>query len=199
MKLPRVELPRVELPGEWRPEFRPGYFGRRRDEKVAGFDAQYGAGNWKLMWLADGFPAMEFEDACIYHYEESYVRWLQEYPENLDILRSYGECIDNAPTNVNSGCDYTIQEAFSTHIQDIAVRNAMRILGVKFEGDPSNILVIRSADSNGFVFGPGNVPFWKPELISSPSKCPHWANTCSVEDFWQSNKWLMVRRPVEVN
>ncbi len=134
---------------------------------------------------------LEFKDACKYYYEQSYVKWFRQHPDELDIVCSFEECIDNAETNVKSGRDYTKQEAFSTHIQDIAIRNVLEVFGRKFEGH--GILVIRSADSQGYRYGPGNIPFMHPDLISVPSKCPRWANAGSVEDFWQSNKWIAVK------
>lgn len=187
----------------WRDEGRPGYFGRRRDEIVDGYNQRYGPGNWRLVWRevtpegADKGRAIgqdcELSLACRSFYQYSYVEYLRANPDLLDWICSYGECIDNAPTNVKSGRDYTIQESFSTHIQDIAVRNALYILGRVFEGPADKILVIRSKDSEGYRIGPGNVPYWDPSLIRQPSLCPDWANVGSVEDFWQSNKVLQVR------
>lgn len=177
----------------WINDHRPGYFGRRRDEKVAALDAAHGKGKWRLVWATKG-DAFEFVQACEMFYEESYYVWLKARPDDLRFICSHGECIDNAPTNVKSGCDYTKQEAFSTHIQDIAIRNVLRRLDLKFEGPPEKILVIRSADSNGFRFGPGNVPFAWPDLIQKPSLAPRWATEGSVEDFWQSNKYVQVLR-----
>lgn len=180
----------------WKPLFRPGYFGRKRDVIVADLNMQFGKDNWRLVWVvenADGKQqAHDFEAACILFYETSYVEWLKKNPADLDFICSFGECIDNSPTNVESGLDYTKQEAFSTHIQDIAMRNALLALGRKFAGSPDKILTIRSQDSNGFRYGPGNIPFVSPELIHQPSKKPRWASDGTVEDFWQSNKWVQV-------
>jgi len=175
----------------WRSDHRPGYFGRRRDAKTAELNAKHGEGRWRLAWVAGAFD-FSFEKACTVFYEESYLRQLSAHPLEVDFICSFGECIDNAPTNVESGLDYTKQEAFSTHIQDIAVRNVLRRLGRKFDGPPDSLLVIRGVDSNGHRFGPGNVPFITPGLISQPSLVPAWGNRWSVEDFWQSNKWVQV-------
>lgn len=183
---------------EWETVKRPGYFGRKRDEKIAGFNQTYGEGNWRLVWKCNsaalGDVVYDFHSACVELYERSYFEYLQDKPDLLEEICSYGECIDNAPTNVKSGCDYLKQESFSTHIQDIAVRNVLRILDFKFTGPADKILVIRSKDSDGFKFGPGNIPFYDSDLIFQPSKCPKWANEGSVEDFWQSNKWLQVKK-----
>lgn len=174
---------------------RPGYFGRRRDEKVAALNERFGDGKWRLVWVLGDVEnpnskRFDFRAACRYLYERSYFEYLKDRPEDIDMICSYGECIDNAPTNVQCGLDYSIQEAFSTHIQDIAIRNVLYLLGRQFGGPSDKVLVIRSKDSDGYKFGPGNVPFAWPEAIHSPSKVPQWANSGSVEDFWQSNKWI---------
>ena len=183
----------------WERRFRPGYFGRRRDEKIAQLNANYGEGNWQLRWYSPAFPdGLTFNEACIIKYEFSYLLWLRDQPDDIDFICSYGECIDNAPSNIKSGLDYTKQEAYSTHIQDIAIRNVLNILGRKFEGPRDKILVIRSVDSEGYRFGPGNIPFYDPSIIEKPSKAPRWANAGSVEDFWQSNKFVYVRRSSNV-
>lgn len=186
---------------DWVNDHRPGYFGRQRDAKVFALDNTLGKGNWRLAWVLDSPEdtayrpgSYEFLAACERLYEESYYRYLKDRPADLDFICSYGECIDNASSNVQSGLDYSKQEAFSTHIQDIAVRNVLKRLGRKFEGPANKVLVIRSADSEGFRFGPGNIPFMAPKLITQPSKCPKWANAWSVEDFWQSNKWVQIAR-----
>ncbi len=177
----------------WRNEGRPGFFGRRRDEKIRHLNEKFGPGNWRLVWT-DGRRELEFLDACREFYEEAYFRHLSGRPDDLDFICSFGECIDNAPTNVSCGCDYSRQEAFSTHIQDIAVRNVLRRLGLAFRGALDNILVIRTPDDNGYRFGPGNIPYHEPDTIVQPSLHPSWAGKGSVEDFWQSNKILQVKK-----
>jgi hypothetical protein len=181
----------------WKNTERPGYFGRRRDEKVEELNARHGRGDWRLRWiLTEEDPQhgkdLDFISACVEFYEKSYVKYFESKPLELDFVCTFGECIDNATTNIKSGTDYAAQESWATHIQDIAIRNVLRVYGRKFRGSPNNLLVIRSTDSNGFRFGPGNVPFYRPELITQPSLAPSWANKGSVEDFWQSNKWIQV-------
>jgi hypothetical protein len=182
--------------GRWLNDHRPGYFGRSRDAKVAALDATLGKGNWRLAWVTpkdvEGF---EFVQACEMFYEESYYQHLKDRTADIDFICSFGECIDNAPSNVRSGFDYSVQESYSTHIQDIAIRNVLRRLGRKFEGPSGKLLIIRSPDSEGFRFGPGNIPFAWPDLITQPSLCPKWANEGSVEDFWQSAKHVQVLAP----
>lgn len=175
---------------EWTTIGRPGYFGRRRDEKIAAYNKTYGVDNWRLVWLVDNQP-YDFVTACKLFYEESYYRWFAAHLDAVDHVCRFGECIDNAPTNVQSGLDYMKQESFSTHIQDIAVRNVLHRMDRKFAG--TGILTIRSQDSNGWQYGPGNIPFYDRKLITQPEVCPSWAKSGSVEAFWQSNKNLQVR------
>jgi hypothetical protein len=177
---------------DFHPLERPGYFGRRRDEKIKALNDAHGAGNWTLAWKY-GEVYYEFHPACRYLYELSYLEHLMREPELLEWICGFGEVIDNAITNVQSGYDYTIQEAFSTHIQDIAVRNVLQLLGKKFMGNPDNLLTIRGVDSNGAHLNPGKIPFFHPAEVGTPSLAPKWAEPLSVEDFWQSNKWIMVR------
>lgn len=192
-----VQAPVSKDVSGWRSASRPGYFGKTRDEKIRKLTEEYGAAGWRLVWIVEETPSVpliyNFEEACRTWYEASYVEFLRDNPKEVDFICSYGECYDNAKTNIQSGCDYTIQEALSTHIQDIAIRNALKKLGRKFEGPTEKLLEIRSTDSNGFKYGPGNVPFLLPRLITQPSKSPRWAKTGSVEDFWQSNKWIQVK------
>ena len=176
----------------WTPLLRPGYFGRRRDEKIAGYNEKFGEGNWRLVWWYMG-DFFDFESACISLYGESYFRYLKNRTEDTDFICLFNEVIDNAPTNIASGRDYTKQEAFSTHIQDIAIRNALHRLGLKFTKRAGEVLRVSSADSNGYRWGPGNVPFMDPDEITQPSLCPKWGNAGSVEDFWQSNKMLQIK------
>ena len=181
------------MPDSWRSETRPGYFGRRRDEIIAGLNARWGQGNWRLVWVAGGL-AMEFADACKQFYEEAYFLWLQDHPEAVRFITSYSEVYDNAISNIASGLDYLQQEAYSTHIQDIAIRNSLRRLGVWFRREHKTPLQIRGTGA-GAQYNPGHIPFHLPELITKPSLRPQWAQENSVEDFWQSNKHVQVRDP----
>jgi hypothetical protein len=182
----------------WKTVSRPGYFGKRRDQIHMQLDIAHGAGNWRLVWIIPGFNSgadlvLDFAQACKAFYEESYFQHLRNRPDDIDFICEFAECMDNSPTNVQSGLDYTMQEASSTHIQDIAVRNVLHRLGRSFTGARTELLVIRSADSAGFRFNPGNVPFYNPALIIKPEIKPSWAQSNSVEAFWQSNKTLQVR------
>src|SRR5512143_816470 len=179
---------------QWVNKERPGFFGRRKYDIIARLNETYGRDGWRLVWIAElnhvgtGNRWYTYDEACRFFYEESYYRYLQGNPSEVDFICQYQECYDNALSNVQSGLDYRVQEAYSTHIQDIAVRNALRRLGRSFTGANGRMLQIRGASTDGHRFGPGNIPFYRPELIIQPSLKPAWAGAGSVEDFWQSNK-----------
>jgi len=201
----------------WENVRRPGYFGRSRDQKFAALDAEFGQGNWRVRWCIS-LPAphriarlsFDFEYACKNFYEMSYLAYLIFNSAELDYICSFREVIDNAITNVDSGTDYMKQESNATHIQDIAIRKVLKRLGLNFKHAPAdprrefnpkdvgppaaNILVVRGPDTNGGHLNPGQVPFIWPHLIEMPSMRPDWAKPWSVEDFWQSNKYIQVRR-----
>lgn len=176
----------------WKNLKRPGFFGRNRDKIIADLNSTYGISKWHLIWKYEDTKNEEFHEACLYYYEFSYVKYLEQNKQLLEQLSEYGECYDNAITNIQSGCDYNIQEAYSTHIQDIAVRNCMKILGYTFNGPQDKLLQIRHKEGLSTLLSPGFIPFYNPTAITQPSKCPQWANKGSVEDFWQSNKWIQI-------
>jgi hypothetical protein len=185
------------MPELWRNEQRPGFFGRRRDEIIAGLNARWGPGNWRLRWIVttpDDEQSFDFPEACKHLYEESYFRWLRDHPEAVEFITSYAEVYDNAVTNIQSGLDYERQEAYSTHIQDIAIRNALHRLGEKFKRLHPVPLQIRGV-GEGAKYNPGHIPFFDPSLITQPSLRPSWCEPGMVEDLWQSNKWVQVRVP----
>ena len=76
-------------------------------------------------------------------------------------------------------------------MQDIAIRRTVLRLGRKFEGD--HLVQIRGRDSEGAKYNPGFVPFHLLDMIVKPSLTGWWQEN-SIEDFYQSNKVLQVRK-----
>ena len=127
-------------------------------------------------------------------YEDAYHAHLQRSPAELEwLVQTASEVFDNSDSNVLSGLDYSVQEAPSTHLQDIALRRCLVRLGRHFEGD--HLLEIRGRGSEGYRLNPGEVPFHRPELILHP-QARSWWRPDSVESFWQSNKILQVQEGV---
>lgn len=177
---------------DWQTVERPGYFGRHRDDRYAGYDARYGSGNWRLVWRIGQRLGPVAEAVMLY--EDAYVAWLQLHPAELDELVAVAaEVYDDAPSNVASGLDYRQQETSRTHLQDIAIRRSLVRLGRQFAGER----LIRIRDAHGdhplsLRLSPGMISFHRPDLIVRPELAGWWRPS-SVEAFYQSNKLLQTR------
>jgi hypothetical protein len=168
---------------------RPGYLGKTRNAKYVEWDEKFGKGNWELVWLLNGFR-YNWLGVCGL-YEDAYLVYFESHPDILaQLLTEASDVYDDSLTNVGSGLDYLRQETERTHIQDIAIRRCVDKLGLKFKGDK----LIQIRDSLGehplsMTLSPGKVPFHHPEHIEVP-RIEGWWDAGSVEDFYQSNKYL---------
>lgn len=177
----------------WKTLFRPGQFGPRRDELFAKWDAKYGKGKWRIAWLW-GDDALTLEGALA-QYEEGYLEYFKSNPDRLDwLVKTARDVYDMEPSDVDSGEDYAVQKGRATHLQDIAVRRAVKRLGRKFEG--AELVQIRGKGTSGGFLSPGELPFHMPEIIAAGDlakpKARPWWNPGTIEDFYQSNKVLQV-------
>lgn len=176
----------------WTKISRPGYFGKRRDETLKGYDETYGAGNWRIVWNWQGKP-VDFLFAC-HLYEDAYFVDSFKRPELWEKLVKEGrEVYDNEVANVDSGFDYEDQRSNATHIQDISIRRVVARRGWQFQGD--ELIQIRSHSKYwGENLSPGRVPFHLPQNIITP-QLESWWGRDSVEAWYQSAKELQARVP----
>ena len=171
---------------------RPGYFGRHRDERYRDYDRQFGPGRWRLAWQIGEYTG-DVAAACLL-YAEAYAQFMAARPGIVArLVAEAANVYDDAPSNTASGLDFAVQETGRTHLQDIAIRQALVRQGRWFAG--SGLIQIR--DSSGdhplsLTLSPGRVPFHQPGLIFSP-ELTGWWEPGSVESFYQSNKLLQVR------
>ena len=189
-KIEQLGMYGTAAPGDaWITLYRPGYAGkggRRRDRERSD---TYGSDVWRTAFKW-GHVVIAYRDALAL-YEDAYFAHLAGDAETLDwLLGAAREVYDNSETNILSGLDYEIQEAISTHLQDIAVRRVVMRLGQRFVGD--QLIEIRGRTSSGFRLNPGQVPFHRPERIVRPVPQSWWQDD-SVEAFWQANKVFQVR------
>lgn len=180
----------------WETIDRLSYFGKKRDAIHNQFDLKYGAGNWRLAWQFGG-QALPFPIA-IQIYEDSYYEYLKMDKALLNqLLDEARDVYDNDETNVNCGLDYSIQENNSNHYQDISVRRVVLRLGRTFKGDSLVQIRHKSESEVGALLSPGRVPFHLPEMTVKPVQEGWWEKS-TVEEFWQSNKVLQIKK-VEMN
>lgn len=188
-------------PNEWHPidNNSTGYVGKRRNDEWAKRDARYGKDKWKIAWLVGG-KLLEYEEVCQF-YEDAYFEYFKKRPEVLDhLLDVASDVYDDDPSNVDSGTDYAKRGEVRTHIQDIAIRRCVQRFGRSFRG--RSLIQIRDRIGShplSLTLSPGQVPFHKPELISTPDNLKEihrdmWWLPGSVEDFYQRAKRLCIRK-----
>jgi hypothetical protein len=173
----------------WRTIERPGYFGLKRDEFHRQYNERFGKENWRIMWQWNNevlpFPiaSLIYEDG---YYADSFKR------EDLwkELASVAKDVYDHQESDVLSCLDYTVQNGFATHLQDIAIRRVMLRRGLEFKGD--KLVQVRGHKEYwGQNLSPGKIPFHLPDLIVVPH-LERWWNRNSIEDFYQSNKVLQI-------
>lgn len=160
--------------------------GARRTEVIRRYQAKYGPFTWRFAWEIDGNAPVPF-DTAVTLYEAAYAEHLTRHPEiALYLQQNACDVFDNDPQNVQSGFCYDIQSRRVTHLQDIAIRRVMKVLGYQFLGDEL-IKVRKSRNRNavGRSLSPKMVPFHRPEIVRARSAEPP-----TIEDFWQNNRVL---------
>lgn len=174
----------------WKTLDRPGFFGRKRDEVVRGYNECFGEGNWRIMWTWN--DELIPKDLAYHLYEDGY--YADSFRrEDLwrELIATASEVYDHQPSDVQSGLDYLVQNSHSTHLQDISIRRVVVRRGWRFQGDKL-VQVRKHKEYWGDKLSPGKVSFHLPELIVVPH-LESWWDKNSIEDFYQSNKVLQVR------
>ena len=177
----------------WETLKRPGFLGKDRDNKYKEWNLAYGETNWRLAWKWQD-KYLNFVQACGI-YEDAYFIFLKNNRRVLtELVSDASNIYDDAPSNVNSGTNYLVQETSHTHIQDIAIRRSLERLKESFKGGE----LIQIRDKKGIhplnlVLSPGRVPFHRQDLIVSPWLDGGWCQPGSVECFYQSNRFLQVK------
>jgi hypothetical protein len=179
---------------DWENIGRPGFFGKKRDEIYKGLDSEYCDGNWRIMWRwgEQGRIIIPYLTAC-QRYEDAYfIDSFQREGVWKELKSKAKNVFDYDPSDIKSGLDYLVQQGSATHVQDIAIRNVFFRRGWDFEGN--ELAQIRSHKTYwGQMLSPGKVKFHLPDMIINPHLAGWW-DYDSVEDFYQSNKILQVRK-----
>ena len=175
----------------WQTLERPGYFGEKKDAIHEGYNARFGQWGWRIRWQWED-RILDFPEACQF-YEDAYYYDSFMRPEVWkELLATAREVYDIEKQDVDSGLDYLIQKGKATHVQDIAIRNVMVRMGWTFRG--KELARVRQHGTYwGDRFSPGKIPFHLPKHIIQPH-LEGWWDMNSVEDFYQSNKVLQVKK-----
>ena len=171
-----------------------GYFGAKRPDIEQKLNSWFGSDGWMVKHLIGG--QFVSEEAALQHYEDGYFIYFRDNPDILEaLLESASDVYDTAPSNIESGTDYNIQETPNAgrHLQDIAIRRAMGRLGREFRG--RELMQIRGKKTKGYHLNPGFIPFHKPELITIAIK--GWWSPGSIEAFLQGTKVIVLADKVK--
>lgn len=169
---------------------RLGYVGFKRKHLLKKFDEQYGVDNWRISWQWG--ETILPQSLAVQLYEDAYHEFFKSHLADLDwIVKTASDVYDISPKDIESGLDYSAQNQTATHLQDIAIRRVILRLDRKFGGD--HLVQIRGKNSEGARYNPGFIKFHLPKMIVKPSLTGWWQED-SIEDFYQSNKILQVRK-----
>jgi hypothetical protein len=175
---------------------RVGQFGKNKDAAFAEYDNTYGKGNWFIAWKY-GEHYFNFLSACILYeqsyYQDSFVR--HDLWNNL--IKNSSEVYNIDKSDINSGMNYLEQSNNAIHIQDIAIRNVLKIRDEEFQGNQLVQIRGKSESEFGRMLSPSKVPFFNPEKIEQPSLEGWWTIKGirnSVEEWYQTNKVLLLKK-----
>ena len=189
----------------WETIERPGYFGTNRNEIIESWNKKFGENNWKIAYQFGDLVIPR--DVGIQIYEDAYYEYLKSNPKTLNwLINTASDIYDTAPTNVEAGFSYNIQETPNNHIHAVSIRRAVLRNGKWFKGD--HLMHVRP-DKEGDRLGPHLIPFHLPDMIYQgetmykgkardfPKNPPWWITMGipnSVEEFYQQNKVLQIKK-----
>jgi hypothetical protein len=174
---------------EWKVVDQPGFFGNKRFEKIARYNIDYGEDNWKIAWKWND-RWLENSDAHTIYTQAYFYDSISRESLWKKLLKRASDVYDNSESNVDSGTDFAMQENQSVHLQDIAIRKVLEMRDWEFQG--GELVQIRNHKQwGGRNFSPGKVAFHMPDYIAE-RRVIGWWDKDSIEDFYQSNKFLLV-------
>tara|TARA_Y100000310_G_C20590522_1_gene767764 strand:+ start:605 stop:1108 length:504 start_codon:yes stop_codon:yes gene_type:complete len=145
----------------WKTIEHPGYFGTSRDEIHTRYNQQFGQDNWRISWQW-GSQVIEKPDA-LQIYEDGYYKFFKSNKDVLNwLVSTASDVYDTAPTNIQAGFSYSVQETINNPIHDVAIRRAVLRNGVLFIGD--HLMEVRP-NKEGEKLGPHLIPFHLPDMI----------------------------------
>lgn len=180
----------------WKTVERPGWFGEAKDEILKSYDEKHGAGNWRIRHRF-GTRLLNFEEA-VHLYELSYeLHFLNPHTRYLwtDLFERACEVWTEEESDVESGLDYSHQEAKAPHYEDVAIRIIMAKHHHSFKGDKLLRVRADSDDVVGVALSSIHIPFVFPKFIEPLRAEVAWWNRHegSVEYFWHCNKVLQAK------
>lgn len=182
---------------------KPGYLGKRKDEREAEWNQQYGEGKWRYAWeLADG-KTLDFEEVFWQVYVAGYAAYFAHHPnEAIFLTDQYAYAYDKEMVTREQAFDpfylYN-QPGHPNQFHNVALNIAMEwFLGLPFSGEhPVQVREGKPGtpvdqQPEGYLWSPGRIPAVRLDLIP-PRHTAGWWNTNSIESFYQNAKVVQVK------
>jgi len=187
-------------PVSWQTVERPGYLGKKKDEKFRLWDREFGKGNWRIVNQLVTGEIYSYEDIIYKVYMPGYEAYFLSHPDDLKfITQNFSYAYDKDQIDKDKAFDiYALynKPGVANQFHHVAFNVAIeQRLGVSFKG--SKPLKVRegkpgtpdSQQPDGYKWSPGRIPCTIAQLIPDPHIFGWWGYN-SIEDFYQSTKTL---------
>lgn len=185
-----------QLIDEWEVLALPGQFGRWRDELFAGFDEQYGLGNWYFAWIMPSGEVWDFDQVFWNIYVGGYVEYFSVHPDEAEYLAAnFSYAYDLTPITSEQAYDpYALIGVPGLPNQFHHVALNIAILDVTDGWRGGKPIAVRGLETEGEHWNPGHIPAREQHLSFAFPLEGAWWEPDSIEAVYQHNKVLCVRQ-----
>lgn len=183
---------------------RPGYLGKQKDILIQKWNAEFGEGNWRIIWEFKNGDKMEYLDIFWKVFVASYVKhFYSNLHEAQFLAENYAYAYDKELISKKDAFDpYALynKPGKPDQFHNVAVNIAVEwFLGISFKGN--NPIQIREGKPttpisewpSGWKWSPGRIAYLRPDIIPNPALCGWWQQG-SIEEAYQSSKVLQIKK-----
>lgn len=197
-------MERLQTTDVWRTIERPGYLGKKKDEKYLLWNQKYGEGNWRLVNETATGEIFSYEDIIWKIYVPGYAMYfLKNQDEARFVTDNYSYAYDKDLISKESAFDiYCLynKPGVANQFHNIAFNLALEyFLGISFKG--THPLQVRegkpgtpdSEQPEGYRWSPGRIMAVRQDLIPKVDLGQTWWSSGTIEDFYQKSKSLQIK------
>ena len=194
---------RLKLQPLWKTVARPGYQGKKKDEQVTRWNADYGEGAWRIAWELQNGDVCNYDQIFYNFYVAGYTQYFLEHPDEASLLATnFSYTYDK---------DYVSRSvAFDPHalydkpgrpnqFHNVALNIALEyFLGLPFKGrQPLQVREGKpgtdpSTWPQGWRWSPGRIAAVRQDLIPHHDTTGWWEKG-SIEDLYQAAKVVQAK------